>query len=31
MGSMLRDIFLGADPMISEASILVTVIKTHLK
>jgi hypothetical protein len=31
MGSMLRDIFLAADPMISEASVLVTVIKTHLK
>ncbi len=31
MGSMLSDIFRKIDPMISEASLLITVIKAHLR
>jgi hypothetical protein len=31
MGSMLSDIFRDVDPMISESSLLITVIKAHLR
>jgi len=31
MGSMLSDIFQDVDPMISESSLLITVIKAHLR
>ena len=31
LGAMLPDIFLRIDPMISESSLLITVIKAHLR